>query len=66
MTTYPTTVKYYENGQIHFQSWYINGLLHNENGPAHIYYYKSGQISYQSWNINGIVRKIEPELFNTL
>jgi antitoxin component YwqK of YwqJK toxin-antitoxin module len=53
MTTDPTNVEYYENGQIQYQGWYKNGKLHNENGPAFISYYKNGQINYQHWYING-------------
>jgi hypothetical protein len=53
MTTDPTFVEYYENGQIEYQEWLVNGKRHNENGPAHINYYKNGQIHYQSWKING-------------
>jgi antitoxin component YwqK of YwqJK toxin-antitoxin module len=49
----PTTETYYENGQINYQSWWINGNRHNENGPANISYYENGQIQYQSWYING-------------
>jgi antitoxin component YwqK of YwqJK toxin-antitoxin module len=53
MTTNPTNVEYYENGQIRYQSWKINGKYHNENGPSHIWYYKNGQIKLQFWYING-------------
>jgi antitoxin component YwqK of YwqJK toxin-antitoxin module len=52
MTTNPTTVEYYENGQIKYQEWLINGKLHNENGPTRISYYENGQIHYQNWKIN--------------
>jgi hypothetical protein len=53
MATNPTNVEYYENGQIKYQKWFINGKLHNENGPAYISYYENGQIEYQSLFING-------------
>jgi hypothetical protein len=53
MTTDPTIIYYYENGQIEYIYWKINGKCHNENGPAIIYYYTNGQIEYQSWKING-------------
>jgi hypothetical protein len=58
MTTDPTTVEYYENGQIKFKSWKINGKYHNENRPAIIWYYENGQIGYQSWFINGNLQNV--------
>jgi antitoxin component YwqK of YwqJK toxin-antitoxin module len=54
METDPTNVEYYENGQIQYQIWYINGELHNENGPAIIKYYETGKIQYKFWKINGL------------
>jgi antitoxin component YwqK of YwqJK toxin-antitoxin module len=53
MTTYPNTVEYYENGKVKSQEWWINGELHNENGPSYIDYYENGQIELKSWKING-------------
>jgi antitoxin component YwqK of YwqJK toxin-antitoxin module len=62
MTTDPTKIEYYENGQIKSKSWYkngkyqswrVNGEYHNENGPAYINYYENGKIRYQLWYING-------------
>jgi antitoxin component YwqK of YwqJK toxin-antitoxin module len=54
MTTNPTNVEFYKNGQIQFKKWYINGKANNENGPALIWYYENGQIQCQFWYINGI------------
>jgi hypothetical protein len=53
MTTNPTTVKYYENGQIQSQRWFLNGKHHNENGPAIIWYYENSQIKSKHWIVNG-------------
>jgi antitoxin component YwqK of YwqJK toxin-antitoxin module len=53
MTTDPTNIEYYENGQIKSQRWFLNGKQHNENGPAIIWYYENGKIEYQYWYING-------------
>jgi antitoxin component YwqK of YwqJK toxin-antitoxin module len=53
MTTNPTNVEYYKNGQIKSQIWSINGKYHNENGPAYISYYENGKIQSKSWRING-------------
>jgi antitoxin component YwqK of YwqJK toxin-antitoxin module len=58
MTTNPTNVEYYENGQIKFKLWKINNELHNENGPATVYYYENGQIFIQSWYINGTLNNV--------
>jgi hypothetical protein len=49
----PTKIEYYENGQIQYKTWYINGKSHNVNGPANIRYYENGKIELQSWYING-------------
>jgi antitoxin component YwqK of YwqJK toxin-antitoxin module len=53
MRSKPKFSGFYKNGQIFYQKWYINGNLHNENGPAFIIYYENGKIESQEWFING-------------
>ena len=45
---------FYENGQLDFQSWYLNGQRHRVNGPAkELFYENSGQLVCQEWWLNG-------------
>ena len=45
--------KFYPNGSIRWQEWYLNEKLHRENGPASIGYYSNGSIRSQTWFLNG-------------
>ena len=43
----PAVIKYYENGEILTEEWYLNGRTHRENDqPAVIKYYENGEIWY--------------------
>jgi antitoxin component YwqK of YwqJK toxin-antitoxin module len=46
------TETFYPNGNVRFQSWYLNGKGHNEEGPAWIRYYEDGNVCYQTWYLN--------------
>jgi antitoxin component YwqK of YwqJK toxin-antitoxin module len=45
--------EFYPNGNVIFQEWYLNGEIHNEEGPAYISYYANGTVAYQEWYLNG-------------
>jgi antitoxin component YwqK of YwqJK toxin-antitoxin module len=45
--------EFYDNGNVRFQSWYLNGKGHNEEGPAWIRYYEDGNVWDQKWLLNG-------------
>ena len=47
---------YYEhsNGQKKSESYYILGMMHNENGPAHKEWYSNGELKYQEYWLDGI------------
>ena len=45
-------VYYNKNGQVERESWYLNGRLHREDGPAIIWYHKNGQIEHEHWYFN--------------
>ena len=36
----PAVIRYYEDGKIKEETYYINDQWHRKNGPAYIYYYK--------------------------
>lgn len=46
--------RYYDNGQIELQRYYLNDKLHNENGPAHIEYYENGNLNYEKYYIDDV------------
>jgi len=45
--------KYYENGQKYSESWYLDGKLHREDGPAYQRWFENGQKRTESWWLNG-------------
>jgi antitoxin component YwqK of YwqJK toxin-antitoxin module len=45
--------EFYPNGNLRYQAWYLNGIRHNEEGPAYIKYYEDGKVEYQTWYFNG-------------
>ena len=49
----PARQRWYENGQLDYQSYYINGQRHNDKGPASEGWYENGQLDYRSYSING-------------
>jgi hypothetical protein len=44
---------FYPNGSLEHQAWFLNGSVHNEEGPARIKYYENGNIEYQEWRFDG-------------
>jgi antitoxin component YwqK of YwqJK toxin-antitoxin module len=45
--------KYYPNGQVERESWYLDGKKHRVDGPAVINYDKNGQVEIESWYLDG-------------
>jgi antitoxin component YwqK of YwqJK toxin-antitoxin module len=45
--------KYYDNGNIWIERYYLNGELHRENGPALIHYDENGNKYRQAYYISG-------------
>jgi hypothetical protein len=41
-------INYYNDGQIEYKIWSLNGYLHLEYGPAYIEYYPNDQIYFKS------------------
>jgi len=50
----PAFIEYRENGNIRYESYWINGKLHRLNGPAVIRYNMNGSIQYIEYWLNGI------------
>jgi antitoxin component YwqK of YwqJK toxin-antitoxin module len=44
--------QFYFNGNLEVQEWFLDGKLHNEEGPASIWFYENGNIEKQSWCLN--------------
>ena len=50
----PAPIGYYENGEIAYENWYLDGLPHRENDqPAFKVYWESGEIEREKWYLNG-------------
>ena len=43
----------YDTGQLWCKEYWINGKLHNPNGPAIELYYDNGQLNNKSYYLNG-------------
>jgi antitoxin component YwqK of YwqJK toxin-antitoxin module len=43
---------YYSSRKIRYITYYKNGFLHREDGPAIIDYYKNGNIKYEEYWLN--------------
>ena len=52
-------VIYYENGNIWYKIYYINGKIHKQNEPAIIEYYESGNIRKEQYLINNIHHRLD-------
>ena len=48
-------VKYYDKKKTKktYESWYLNGRHHREDGIACISYYEGGQVEFEGWCLNG-------------
>ena len=47
----PARIKYYKDGAIEYEDYYVEGKSHREDGPARIGYYKDGSIYYECYYI---------------
>jgi antitoxin component YwqK of YwqJK toxin-antitoxin module len=45
--------KYFGNGIIWNEDYYINGSLHKEDGPAHRCYFPNGNLCCERYYLNG-------------
>ena len=45
-------IRYYPDGSIDLEAFYINGWLHREDGPAQLIYYPDGSIKRELFIIN--------------
>ena len=46
-------VRYYENGNIDREEYYLNGKRHRVDSPAYIEYYKNGKVFSEEYYLNG-------------
>ena len=44
--------KYYDNGKLEYEAYYIDGKLHNPNGPAYRSWYKNGNLATEECRID--------------
>jgi hypothetical protein len=49
----PALIKYYSDGSIQSESYYINGEYHRENKPAYIKYHYDGSLKYELYYLKG-------------
>ena len=50
--------KQYGERVLYYKVYYLNDIIHRENGPAYIWYYENGNIDIQYCYINGIMTDI--------
>jgi antitoxin component YwqK of YwqJK toxin-antitoxin module len=49
----PAIRRWYENGQLAYESCWMNDKLHNAAGPAIRRWYENGQLAYEEYWVNG-------------
>ena len=49
----PAYIRYYEDGSVSIETYWLNDTYHRANGPAYISYYEDGSIDYEAYFING-------------
>ena len=49
----PAYQRFYNNGQLEYEEYYLNGIAHRLDGPAFQTFYDNGQLSYEEYWING-------------
>ena len=54
---------FYENGQVKYQTWWFNGQMHRQNGPAFEEFDENGQVKYQEWRLNGQRHRVNGPAF---
>jgi antitoxin component YwqK of YwqJK toxin-antitoxin module len=51
--------RYYENGSIKEEYWYLDNLLHRVDGPALIYYNPNGSLKEENWWLNNQLHRTD-------
>jgi len=46
--------KFYDSGELMWETWRLNGEFHNEEGPARICYMRDGSVWWEEWYLNGV------------
>lgn len=57
--------EYYSNGNVRFERYKSNDLIHRENGPAIISWDKDGNITYKEYYLN-IKRLTQQEWYDQI
>jgi antitoxin component YwqK of YwqJK toxin-antitoxin module len=55
----PAVIRYYQDGEIRSEEYYVNGQSHRMDGPAYISYYNNGQIKYEEYSINNQRHRVD-------
>ena len=45
---------FYDNGELMWEEWFLDGKRHNEEGPAIICYKRDGSVEWEEWWLNGV------------
>ena len=54
---------YYENENVEYEYYILNGKLHREDGPAYISYNENGNIKYECYYLNGKIHREDGPAF---
>lgn len=52
----PAYITWHKNGNISYEKYCINGVIHRTNGPAITRYYKNGNVQYEQYYSHGVFR----------
>jgi len=44
---------FYDSGELWQERWYLDGKLHNDEGPAIICYRRDGSVRWKEWFLDG-------------
>jgi len=44
---------FYDNGELMWEEWSLDGEYHNDEGPAYIRYRRDGSVWWKEWRLNG-------------
>jgi len=59
----PARIRYFPDGLICLEQFWVNGFLHRESGPAYIRYNTDGSIDWEEFHIAGEFLGIDNEGF---
>ena len=57
--------KYYDSGHLYKETYFLDNIVHRDDGPAEICYYPSGKIASEEYYVNGKRHRINGPAYIT-